>query len=93
MKLRNTNPSGDVWVGDLNRDVKAGEVVDVPDEVAGREPSEFKVVDVPDKPWLARVNDSGQWEEYDPGSGLLAQVGNWERVKSTKSKDAAPPVD
>jgi len=90
--LRNTNPSGDVWVGDLGRDVTAGEEVDVPDEVAGRAPSGFVKVDVPERSWCARVADDGGWEEYDPGVGLLAQVGNWE-VVTVKAAKAAKPTE
>lgn len=48
-----------------------GEVVEVPDDIAGRPPS----------------GAPGE-EKYDPGTGLLAQVGNFELVKQTKTKES-----
>lgn len=90
MLLRHTNPYGDAWVGQLNRDVKAGEVVDVPDEVAGHAPGPFVKVDTPVKWWCARVADDGSWEEYDPGEGLLAQVGNWAVEKAPRKSAPVP---
>lgn len=90
MYLQNTNPCGDAWVGQLNRDVKAGEVVKVTKDVAGRPPSDFVPVGVPTQLHLARVAEDGTWEQYDPGVGLLAQVGNWQVVDGPAVDEPAP---
>jgi len=91
--LRNINPVGEVWVAALDRVLEPGEVVDVPDDIAGTAPSAFVAVDVPDKPWLARVTHAGGWEQYDPGTGLLAQVGNWEVADAPAPVDPPAPFD
>lgn len=97
--LKNTNPMGDVFVAALGRLVKAGEVFEAPASVAGKAPGEFKRVqrdratgELHDHDRaLARdvVNEDGVVEAvevYDPGHGLLAQVGNFEQVEAPKAE-------
>lgn len=98
--LKNMNPMGDVFVAALGREVKAGEVFEAPASVAGKPPSDFRRVPRDKETGelrehdraLARAvaNDDGiveHVEVYDPGFGLLAQVGNFEQVEAPKADD------
>lgn len=64
MKLRNISPLGELDLPLVGRILTAGEIFDVNDEQAGREPAQV-------------VDEDGQ-ESLDPGEGLLAQVGVYE---------------
>lgn len=66
MKLRNISPLGELDLPLVGRVLAPGEIFDVDDDLAGRAPS------------LA-VDENGD-EVFDPGEGLLAQVGNYEAV-------------
>lgn len=58
-----------------------GEVFEVAAALAGRAPSVEKVVD----------EETGEEREvFDPGEGLLAQVGNFELVKAPKQPRSKP---
>lgn len=73
--LRNINPLGRVDLPLVNREgdveeegvgcLEPGEVFEVPADLAGRAPS-------------TAVDEETGEETYDPGEGLLAQVGNYE---------------
>ncbi|MFQ6170368.1 hypothetical protein ACK8HX_02075 [Oryzobacter sp. R7] len=77
MKLRNINPLGAVDLPLVGRVLEPGEVFEVDDTLAGRAPS------------TSVDEDSGE-EVHDLGSGLLAQVGNFEQAGA---KDPlGPPV-
>lgn len=60
-----------------------GEIVDVPDDVAGREPGGWHPLpadtDVPDG-WHTYRNDAGITMVQDPGDGLLAQSDKFARI-------------
>lgn len=82
--LRNVNPLGQVDLPIAHRQgepfgtegvgcLEPGEVFDVSDEVAGREPS-------------TSVDPETGEDVIDPGFGLLAQVGNYERVVAAPAK-------
>lgn len=96
--LKNVNPLGDVYVAALGRVVEAGEVFEVDSKTAGKAPGQFHRVprhadsgelheyDVA----LARqVTDPDgavqHVEVYDPGFGLLAQVGNFQQAQAPKA--------
>ena len=98
--LKNTNPLGDVYVAALGRVVEAGEVFEVDSKVAGKAPGEFKRVSRDrdtgelhkhDRAVSREVVDGDgvvqHVETYDPGHGLLAQVGNFEQVEAPKKDD------
>lgn len=83
MKLKNINPIGQSDLPLIGRQgdplgetgsgcLEPGEVFEVSDKQAGRAPSTSKDAD---------GNDA-----FDPGEGLLAQVGNYEEVKASKTK-------
>lgn len=74
MKLRNVSPLGHLDFPLVGRVLKPGEEFDVDDEVAGRAPS-------------LTVDDGV--ETFDPGEGLLAQVGNFERADLVHPKPDA----
>ena len=65
-RIRNISPLGEV-VNAFTGVVEAGGEVDVPADVAGRAPSTTEDPETGDP-------------IFDPGEGLLAQVGCWEAV-------------
>jgi hypothetical protein len=81
VRLRNTNPLGQVDLPLINRqgaehlgvegigNLEPGEVFEVDKELAGRAPS----------------GTPGE-DDYDLGEGLLAQIGNFELVESASVK-------
>jgi hypothetical protein len=71
MKLKNINPLGAIDLPIIGRTLVAGEEFDVPDALAGRAPSTV-------------AGDDGV-DVFDPGAGLLAQVGNYQAVKASKA--------
>ena len=66
MRLRNTNPLGEVDLPLIGCTLAPGEEFEVDEELAGHAPS-------------VTVDDDGN-ETFDPGVGLLSQVGNYEPV-------------
>lgn len=97
VKLRNTNPQGEVDLPLIGRVLAAGEEFDIDSDLAGTAPSDWRPVaedETPDR-CLTREAADGTWETYNPGSGLLAQVGNYELVvpevvtKATKAAASA----
>ncbi len=76
------------------------DVIDVPADVAGREPGEWvkfgepglpesEVRSATDARHYLQVDEQGQWWVHDPGEGLLAQPDNWQPVKPTKRQSTA----
>ncbi len=79
MQLRNCNPLGAVDLPLIGRTLAAGEVFEVTAEQAGRAPSTSK--------------DADGNDVFDPGEGLLAQVGNYELpYNNGGSLPPAPPL-
>ena len=76
--------STEVYIPHAGRTCRRGESVEVEDHVAGTEPGDWHVPaadeTVPDG-WHRRVNDLGDLEVQDPGSGLLAQTDTWSRAR------------
>jgi hypothetical protein len=81
--------------------VKRGDVIEVPAEVAGREPFWRPVEDEPRLPYREYRTVEGKGrkgdvvEVRDLGSGLLSQLGNWEPAEKPdeKPEDAAVSDD
>jgi hypothetical protein len=94
-KIQNVSPLGDLEVPALRRSVAAGEVVDVPAEVAGRAPS-WGPADESTPDFLTRVvvDEDGLevLEAFDPGFGLLAQPENFIPAPASK-KRSTPAAD
>lgn len=83
VKVRNINPIGAVVtvLDGERRDVGAGEVIDVAPEQAGKPPFWRALGDGEVIGAHQETRESeGLTEVRDLGSGLLAQVGNWELV-------------
>lgn len=97
--LKNVNPLGHVDLPLLGRQegegaptygaagvgcLVPGEVFEVDADLAGHAPSTSTVVD----------EETGEEREvFDPGTGLLAQVGNFELVKPPKSSRASASAE
>jgi hypothetical protein len=87
VRLRNVSPLGALDLPLIGRTVEAGEVFDVDASLAGRAPSAFRPVEADEqaaahltRPVLDGDGNQVGVEIYDPGEGLLAQVGNFELV-------------
>lgn len=80
----------EVLVPALDAMVKNGTPVDVPADLAGTEPGDWRPAS-PDDPegWLWRTAEDGTLEVHDPGRGLLAQVDNWQRAGAAPSSRPA----
>jgi hypothetical protein len=87
MRLRNTNPLGQVDLPLIGRQgeplgeegvgcLEPGEVFEVDDALAGREPADI-------------TDEGGNVIGQDLGEGLLAQVGNYERVEEPPATEPA----
>ncbi len=68
--LRNTNPISPVDLPLIGRTLELGETFEVEDYLAGTEPT----------PAVLDETTGAEITPADPGSGLLAQAGNYERV-------------
>jgi len=67
--------------------VKAGEVIDVPDAVAGRGPHWRAAADGDDLAFMeTHTDDKGKVTVHDLGEGLLAQIGIWARPETAKAE-------
>lgn len=68
--------------------VQRGGTVDVPAEVAGREPGEWHPFGEADpEHWPAKLAEDGSMIlTHDPGEGLLAQVDTWRRAAPVKGR-------
>lgn len=109
VKLRNVNPLGDIWVRgftvpagdtfDVDADVagRAPSGWKVVDNDADERPADHLTRPVVDEATgLQALDEQGRpvVEAYDPGEGLLAQTGNFERASSSKaSDDKSTPAD
>lgn len=76
VKIQNVSPLGDLDVPILGRIVKAGEVVDVDDAIAGA-----VATGLPDADGV-----------LDIGSGLLAQIGTWAPPAKSPTNAAPAPT-
>lgn len=91
VRLKNTNPLGHVDLPLIRRVDGTGDHIGT-EGVGGLEPGEVFEIDTE----LAGRAPSGSVEtdDYDPGVGLLAQVGNYELVadppKKSATSDATP---
>lgn len=99
VKVRNINPLGAVLTvldGEA-REVGQGEVIQVTPEQAGEAPRWRRVAVDADGAPTELVEDhqetrehAGHLEVHDLGSGLLAQVTNWEAVPDGQGDDETP---
>jgi hypothetical protein len=65
--------------------VAAGEIIDVPAEVAGRGPHWRAAAEGDDLGFMeTRTDDDGKVTVHDLGNGLLAQLGMWARPDAPK---------
>lgn len=97
VKVRNTNPIGPVTLTDPDIGQRyhadAGEVIEVPPELAGQ-PARWRRVEVDKDGHPTERHDlhetrehAGHLELRDLGTGLLSQVGNWEAVTDDEQGD------
>lgn len=95
IEVRNVSGQDPLYLDDIGAVVPRGGTVRVSEEFAGREPGEWVEQREPVDGWpFERLEDDAQGPRYrvqDPGHGLLAQVGVWERV-SEPTPPAAPPA-
>lgn len=87
--------SSGLYLPDLGIEVQRGVPVEVPVEVAGHAPGEWRArVDGDPEHWPTRIGEDGSTvETHDPGSGLLAQVGLWRLADAPAPAPAANDDD
>ena len=100
MKIVNVSPLGDLEIDVLGLLVRAGQTVDVPDAVAGRQPEprvaecEAELVAATAALDHARAKAlREEWPTLDHGAGLLAQPGNWRPAAAPKAGKAASTAE
>ena len=88
--VRNVSPFGDLTLPGLGV-VAHGAELEVSDEVAGVETSEWRPATDSDPHWLTRPTEDGGVEAYTPGTGLLGGI-HFVRVVKAAEKTKQPPA-